>query len=143
MPVKICKTCNIEKDISEFGTYANSKKCKSTERRTRNSCKKCRTIHTISIYKANPIVRERSSKAARKCHLKNKYNMIEDDYVKMVENQESKCKICNKFSEKLNIDHCHDTGKVRGLLCWDCNTALGKFKDNINNLLNAIKYLGG
>ena len=41
----------------------------------------------------------------------------------------------------LAIDHCHESGIVRGLLCMPCNTGLGNFKDNVQTLLNAIKYL--
>lgn len=53
------------------------------------------------------------------------------------------CQICNK---KLNgrekcVDHDHSSGKIRGILCVQCNAGLGNFYDNINNLLNSIKYL--
>ena len=42
---------------------------------------------------------------------------------------------------QLVVDHCHKTGKIRGLICDSCNVGLGRFKDNIDNLKNAIKYL--
>jgi hypothetical protein len=78
------------------------------------------------------------------------------DIQKMTEEQQNKCAICFRpetriFTQrtperemkvaKLCIDHCHDTGKVRGLLCHDCNTSLGKFKDDIQILQSAIEYL--
>jgi len=61
----------------------------------------------------------------------------------MLKKQNNKCKICNtKFSKVTsNIDHCHTTNKVRGILCTACNMGLGLFKDNTENLTNAITYL--
>ena len=58
----------------------------------------------------------------------------------MLIEQEKRCVIC-KRNVILRVDHCHTTGKVRGLLCHNCNTGLGQFKDNIDNLKMAIKYL--
>jgi hypothetical protein len=54
------------------------------------------------------------------------------------------CMICDaprKANKMLCIDHCHTTGRIRGVLCDDCNIALGKFKDNIETLKSAINYL--
>lgn len=55
------------------------------------------------------------------------------------------CAICKKhksnFTRALAVDHCHTTGKIRGLLCTNCNRALGNIKDSIDNLKNAIEYL--
>ena len=54
------------------------------------------------------------------------------------------CGICKRPDSsgiKLSVDHCHQTGKVRGLLCGNCNRALGLFRDNINLLTNAVSYL--
>ena len=59
------------------------------------------------------------------------------------------CDICNEHhttikdrtGKSLAVDHCHTTGEVRGLLCFGCNTALGRFKDDPTLLKNAIKYL--
>ena len=84
-------------------------------------------------------------------HIKEKYNITPDDYCRMWLEQDGCCKICkgwyrgktNGGSECITfcIDHCHDTGIVRGLLCRDCNTGLGHFNDNIIRLEEAIDYL--
>ncbi len=58
----------------------------------------------------------------------------------LLEKQKHKCAICGD-DKKLCIDHDHGTGKVRGLLCTDCNLSLGRFKDNIDILSKAITYL--
>lgn len=62
-------------------------------------------------------------------------------YDRLYIEQEGKCKICNIEKDKLCVDHCHTTGKIRGLLCDNCNHGLGKFKDNTDFLNKAINYL--
>lgn len=77
-------------------------------------------------------------------------NLTNEQYNEMIDKQNGKCGIC--FSEetrigrggelaRLCIDHDHETGKIRELLCHGCNTGLGKFKDNIELMKNAILYL--
>lgn len=77
--------------------------------------------------------------------LQKRYGITIDDYNEMFSNQKGCCKICERhqsmLSKKLRVDHCHATGKVRGLLCDACNVSLGLFKENINTLKNAINYL--
>ena len=51
------------------------------------------------------------------------------------------CDICRDPIDVIHLDHCHATGKVRGLLCRYCNHGLGQFKDSISRLLNAAEYL--
>jgi len=78
-----------------------------------------------------------------------KYGITIDIYSQMLENQNNKCAICKsessntKLTNRFYVDHDHKTGKVRGLLCNNCNFALGHFSDNITILENAIKYLKG
>lgn len=68
-----------------------------------------------------------------------------EQYTKLKLEQSGCCKICNRheseFKIQLAADHCHKTGKVRGLLCTSCNRALGLFRDNTDVLISAIKYL--
>jgi len=61
--------------------------------------------------------------------------------LEMAENQGWSCLICNQVVERLYLDHCHETGKVRGLLCLQCNSGLGSFRDDISRLASAIRYL--
>lgn len=77
------------------------------------------------------------------------YNLTPEDYNKMVEEHAGNCAICGGQGFELApgqklllvIDHCHKSGAVRGLLCHNCNRGLGLFKDNIESLKTAIKYL--
>lgn len=72
-----------------------------------------------------------------------KVDMTYDEFKQMFKKQKGVCKICGGLETKrrLSVDHCHETGKVRGLLCQQCNIALGLFKDNPKLLKKAIKYL--
>jgi len=56
--------------------------------------------------------------------------ITEAEFVAMVENQKGLCAICGRSGKKLVIDHCHKTGKVRGLLCYSCNLAIGLLNDS-------------
>lgn len=73
------------------------------------------------------------------------YGITESEYTSMLEIQNGCCKICDKHFSKLGrtlcVDHCHRTGKIRGLLCDKCNRALGAFEDSVPNLKKAIRYL--
>lgn len=68
------------------------------------------------------------------------YGVEDSVYDKMLKEQEAKCLICKQI-KRLVIDHCHKDGHARGLLCSNCNTGLGFFGDNIENLSNAVLYL--
>lgn len=77
-----------------------------------------------------------------------KYGVTGDDYSRMLAAQNSTCAICETKEPKgkgstFHVDHCHDTGTVRGLLCHHCNTALGGFKDNPTLLRKAASYIEG
>ena len=81
--------------------------------------------------------------------LRKKFGILYDEYSQMIHDQENKCAICgnpethmrNGRVKELAIDHCHETGKVRGLLCSDCNTGIGKLKDDPKILRKAAEYL--
>lgn len=73
--------------------------------------------------------------------LKHNYGITLEDYNLMFKKQNGKCFICNTLKNVLHVDHCHTTNKVRGLLCGNCNKALGLLKDNIDILQTAINYL--
>jgi len=77
--------------------------------------------------------------------LQREYNITLAEYDKMLEAQGGGCWICGKTPEengmRLAVDHNHKTGRVRGILCSFCNTALGKFDDSVGLLARAIEYL--
>ena len=94
------------------------------------------------IYARN---RSRSAKAVNK-RLLNKYGLNLDEWKAIRSKQDGKCAICSavlsdKPSRNTHVDHDHDTGEVRGLLCGKCNAGLGYFMNDIKSLRQAIKYL--
>ncbi len=77
-----------------------------------------------------------------------KYGITEQDFWDMLDEQEHKCALCTKPFTTLkqndcHIDHCHETGVVRGLLCMKCNVGLGMMGDNEEGLLRALAYVKG
>ena len=67
--------------------------------------------------------------------------LSKDEYNIMLEKQGHNCAICHNHLIRPNIDHDHKTNKIRGLLCFHCNVGLGFFKDKVEYLNDAIKYL--
>jgi hypothetical protein len=98
-------------------------------------------------YRAKHVARSRRYRAAHKEQLKERerlarYGLSQADYDAMLARQGGVCAICRKKSNRpLQVDHCHKTGKVRGLLCLNCNTALGRFHDDPDLMRAAIAYL--
>jgi len=77
----------------------------------------------------------------RNKQLKNSYKLTVEDFDRMLEDQKGLCGICKEPMAKAYVDHCHESGIVRELLCFSCNISLGHFKDNIETLKSAIAYL--
>lgn len=73
------------------------------------------------------------------------YGITFEEYLGILEEQGYQCAICEQdlkvYGKGTHLDHCHDTEKVRGILCRNCNTGLGMFKDNASLLNKAIEYL--
>ena len=126
--MKHCPSCKTEKSLSEFGV----------DRRAKNGvavyCKPCNRAKSQRQ-------RDRDPDHNRRMHLKHRYSMTLEDAADMLMKQNFSCAICKTDEVDLVIDHCHSTNKVRGMLCNNCNTGLGQFKDNITFLENAISYL--
>jgi len=77
-------------------------------------------------------------------YLKNTYQMSAEEYEFSLKNQSGVCAICKSkciTGRKLAVDHNHDTGQIRGLLCCKCNRGLGNFNDNLDLLEQAVLYL--
>ena len=103
----------------------------------------------LSLLRELHMLPTKEPKLLRKKHLALKarlqrYGLTWEDFERMRRAQVDRCWICDEpFLEEneINIDHCHRTEKVRGLLCQHCNHGLGHFKDKVSNLLRAVVYL--
>lgn len=129
--LKICKECGIEKNISDF--YQG-----------RKDCKNCKNAKARQWRKDNPQNTERHLARMRERTKERRYGVTQEQFDQMLLNQNNKCKICDiefNGSKFTHIDHCHKTNTVRGLLCNNCNMALGQFGDNTDIMGMAIKYL--
>lgn len=85
-----------------------------------------------------------SPERSREWQLRSKFNISQTQYEQLSEAQNHVCYICkgrDDFSNYLAVDHCHTNGHIRGLLCRNCNRALGQFQDNVDFLERAIVYL--
>lgn len=129
---KTCTKCGETKSEDSFSWHYKDKGIR------RAQCKSCRNLY--EKIKS----REDHRKIQRKEYcLKKTYDISIEQYNKMLEDQNGVCDICHRppITKALAVDHCHTTGKIRGLLCSSCNTALGSMQDNTDRLRNAIAYL--
>jgi len=147
--MKKCNRCLVDTD--DF--YKNDK-----------TCRKCRLAYQKNYFQQNKekkrkSVRDnlnsiitlesgRSYTKRKKKKLKEKYQLTLSEYDDLLENQGFRCKICDKaifdvVGEKATayVDHCHHLGSVRGILCNNCNTGLGHFRDDPKLLQKAIEYV--
>ena len=104
-------------------------------------CKPC--WYELTSSKLNGRDRQKYLRMRRNNNLVRKYGITVDEYERLFEEQGSKCAICGKESERISfaVDHDHKSGRVRGILCENCNRGIGMFKDDTKLLRNAIIYL--
>lgn len=129
--MKTCKRCKTDKPLDQFpkgrdkdGLYI--------------WCRDCNTDYHRERRHSNPAIKRRQQELSRK----RKYGLHPDQYSRMLEDQNYTCAICFT-AEPLLVDHCHKSGRVRGLLCKRCNTILGLVKDSRTHLQRAQDYLNG
>jgi hypothetical protein len=102
-------------------------------------CKSCKTAVNQNWRDNNPKEYKQSQLRQRR---KREYGLSDEDMSNMLKLQDYKCEICQiDIDWGCCVDHNHNTGKVRGLLCTTCNTGLGMFKDNSVILNSAINYI--
>lgn len=105
-----------------------------------NICRECGRIRHRQYYKENTSSISGYNRSKKRL---SRYGITVEEYISLLENQNSKCAICKRIqlTKSLAVDHNHKTGKVRGLLCGNCNLALGLLEDNATFLQAGIDYL--
>lgn len=135
VPVKRCNDCGDVKPRTEF--YRRARACDGLA----SSCKGC--VYGKGSAKRRLVTPEVRLLKGRVSCLKFKYGITPEDYQEMLAAQGGVCAVCGAGPgvRALAVDHCHTTGRVRGILCPNCNTGLGKFRDDVGLLTRAITYL--
>lgn len=165
---KACRTCGVVKNPDEFYVINRGKGREHLPPGRRADCIPCTSINVKKKFESlseeekeerryskrkwhygNP---EKSRERAKRGHLK-QYDLTLEQYEEMLKTQGGVCLLCKKpetlksvsknkiITRSLAVDHCHKTGRVRGLLCGKCNKALGLFNDSTELLSKAISYL--
>ena len=145
---KKCSMCQTEKPLDSFCKH------KAKHDGLNNNCKACVKEYTsknkeqVKKYKSDYYFanREKCIEKHRRNYLKRKYNVTVEWYDEQLKKQNGQCMICGTtegggISSTLHVDHNHETGQIRGLLCRPCNTGIGLFKEKIDLLEKAIQYV--
>lgn len=127
--MKKCNRCGLEKQTDQFP-------------KNRRICKPCTAQYLLAW-------KEKNSGKVHGYKLKKHFGISHREYEKLREQQNGVCAICQQpeqilmFGKKMRlaVDHCHDTGAVRGLLCANCNRGIGLLKDNPEWLRRAADYI--
>lgn len=152
---KQCNKCLEDKDLAEFfsdknskdGRYSVCKKCKNAktaEWRAKNR-KRCADI--AREWRKKNVEKDRWYNTVR--YLRTRYKITPERYKELLDEHNHKCAICGGLESrnrrgirmKLCIDHCHKTGKIRGILCSSCNSAIGYLRDDPSIIGKCIEYV--
>ena len=141
METKICTKCGNEWPITDFFRQRTRGPTKR-----KSYCKHCAKLEQREWRKKNPDWEKRRYAkevlATRERHLIRKYGVNLARYDAMFAAQDGRCKVCKHKKDKvLDVDHCHTTGVVRGLLCGNCNRMIGYANDDPTVLREAAAYL--
>lgn len=145
---KICPTCKADKPIGAFS------RCVTKTDGMQTFCKSCAKIRVDRYYAKYPERKKRTKdkwksrniERVRERRRLRQYRMDPGTYIALVERQGNRCALCMRQAadctgKTLNVDHCHATGRVRGLLCKNCNLLLGHVGDSKETLSRMIVYL--
>jgi hypothetical protein len=140
--MRTCTVCKQTKAETEF--YRRNDRPSGFQSR----CKVCQNELTYKWRADHPQeIAEHKHKSAQSHNhwtLQTRYGITEDEYQEMYQRQNGLCAACNKPStgkRRLHVDHDHETGAVRGLLCQGCNTVLGMAHDDVDRLMSLAAYL--
>lgn len=144
---KRCPKCEAEKPLAEF--YKSTKTrhgysvyCKSCTARRHE---KWRRKNLAKVAKASKKWRRENPRLSKDHVLRSTYGIPIGTYDRMLDAQQGKCAICGTTDAggrgDFHIDHCHDTKRIRGLLCHGCNVGIGNLGHSVDRLSSAIRYL--
>lgn len=114
--------------------------------KTCGRCKRWCSLQDFTVCASAPDGLDRNCRTCKKDkQLRTKYGITLADFKEMERSQDGRCLICARKpgGRSLSVDHCHKTGRVRGLLCYRCNQFLGYINDRTEPLVAAIEHLQG
>lgn len=128
---KRCNQCGVWRPLTDFdpsrtGKYGRQAKCSN-----------CRRLRRRNRYALNPV------KWSYK-HIKATYGLSKAEFDQLLLSQNGRCAACDDLfgnTRHRHIDHCHTTGRIRGILCQSCNVSIGSMKEDIGRLRRLIAYL--
>ncbi len=126
--MRTCTTCYVEKDFTCFNKQPGGKYG------IKSMCRDCQKQDSANRYHNGGGKEYQKYK-----HIYDTYGLSKEQYLEMIVDG---CQICRTDID-LVVDHCHDTGVVRGILCRQCNAGIGQLRDNAELVLRAYFYLGG
>lgn len=142
MSKKICRKGHAYEDNKSVGRKGFCPICKKANAHLWYATNKIKKNEANKSWvRENPI---RSKLLNKSSYIRRKYGLTLEQFETMLQQQNNKCLICGEpesIDRALAIDHCHHTGKVRGLLCNRCNHTIGLVEDSIEILQSAITYL--
>lgn len=150
---KLCSKCKQEKPVELFhknpalksGLRSNCKECIKRYLQTNaDLIKKKKKIYCNNNKDKIRDYYKKNAKKIREHYLKKTYSISFEQLRQMFLSQEGRCAICSKVFNKrkdVHVDHNHNTGEVRGLLCSSCNRGIGYLRDDSSILLKAASYL--
>ena len=134
-----CKDCKKVKPYSEFPYN------KSYKDNIRPYCIPCRRIRENMSYHKNKHKHPYDYEKDKDTKLKRAYGISYQKYLEMLDAQDGKCAICGTTDtgkrKAFAVDHCHTCGEVRGLLCSNCNTAIGSLREDLEIMQRAMDYV--
>jgi len=133
-----CTVCGLDKPLTAFAIRKTHRPGKPV-----SQCMQCKVAYNKVYRQAN---KDKVYDIERKSKMKQTYGIAVEDYDRMLKDQGGGCAICSatvpsERTKYFTVDHCHETGKVRGLLCVKCNRGLGLFNDQSQRLQNAADYI--
>lgn len=138
--LKECADCLVVKALCEFSPVARSVGRGFSH--YASACQPCRVERNRKYRAADPV---RAKTMARLSHVARTYGLTAEQYNEMHARQKGCCAICLRHATEvkngLAVDHDHETGRIRGLLCGECNAGIGMLGDDVDTVVAALAYL--
>jgi hypothetical protein len=139
---KRCTKCGVDKPLTAYGKqkggrYGLHPRCKACRQAAERARYWSKREEILAKQKTNPRKRDNQRRYERRV----RYGVTPELYDALLAAQEGRCAVCGERAKPLCLDHDHETGVVRGMLCSPCNVGLGHLRDDPRRLLAAVRYL--